>query len=914
MAYPNQQHLLHDQSNRQPSYEYGPDSSPNLYHPQMNPSQQTLTHQPSFNDEKSSLTQHAHPAAGSAYPGDYYSTPASGGVDVYPPRGNAGYPPTPSTFTGSMPSPGGAPSMVSDDDWRRRARPVQRGITRRVKLTQGNFINDYPVPKAISNSIEQKYIQQAIGKQFSHLRYTAATCDPDDFTPENGWKLRTATTGNETELLIAVTYYNEDKVLFARTMHGVMLNIRDICKSSSRFWNGKGAEAGQKGSGWQKIVVCLIFDGIGPCDKNVLDILATVGVYQDGLMKKEVDGKETVAHIFEYTTQLSVDHKPSLVVPTPDAASKTNLVPVQMIFCLKQKNTKKINSHRWLFNAIGRQLDPEVCILIDAGTKPGKRSLYYLWQAFHNNRNLGGACGEIYAMLKGGKKLINPLVAAQNFEYKMSNILDKPLESAFGYVSVLPGAFSAYRFRALQGRPLEQYFHGDHTLADRLGKKGLNGMGIFTKNMFLAEDRILCFELAAKANDAWLLSYVRAAKGETDVPEQAAELISQRRRWLNGSFAASIYATIHFFRFYKSSHNPIRLLMFHVQALFNIFQLIFTWFSLANLWLTFSIIIDLLPHNQIFLFGNEEITHWVNLVLQWIYLGALALQFVLALGNRPKGEQTTYVICFVIFAVLSYYLFVCALLLTMRAFSTLTFKDAPTIMDKFHLLIGGTNGVLLAALVSTYGIYLLASCLYADPWHMLSSFPQYMGLAPSFTNILNVYAFCNLHDVSWGTKGSDKVDALPSVKSSTEKADGENGPTVQDVVRTEEDLDANFKAVVGRAITPWSVTEVPEKPTEDDGNKTFRTRLVSVWMLSNAALSVAIANVNGLNKSLADEEKKQSMYFSKLTPPPHELHVHLLTSPHPFSRHHPLVNLWPFGDSIRRVHILLDEDQHDPLL
>ncbi|KAI9626359.1 hypothetical protein KEM48_010418 [Puccinia striiformis f. sp. tritici PST-130] len=837
MAYPNQQHLLHDQSNRQPSYEYGPDSSPNLYHPQMNPSQQTLTHQPSFNDEKSSLTQHAHPAAGSAYPGDYYSTPASG----------------------SMPSPGGAPSMVSDDDWRRRARPVQRGITRRVKLTQGNFINDYPVPKAISNSIEQKYIQQAIGKQFSHLRYTAATCDPDDFTPENGWKLRTATTGNETELLIAVTYYNEDKVLFARTMHGVMLNIRDICKSSSRFWNGKGAEAGQKGSGWQKIVVCLIFDGIGPCDKNVLDILATVGVYQDGLMKKEVDGKETVAHIFEYTTQLSVDHKPSLVVPTPDAASKTNL----------------INSHRWLFNAIGRQLDPEVCILIDAGTKPGKRSLYYLWQAFHNNRNLGGACGEIYAMLKGGKKLINPLVAAQNFEYKMSNILDKPLESAFGYVSVLPGAFSAYRFRALQGRPLEQYFHGDHTLADRLGKKGLNGMGIFTKNMFLAEDRILCFELAAKANDAWLLSYVRAAKGETDVPEQAAELISQRRRWLNGSFAASIYATIHFFRFYKSSHNPIRLLMFHVQALFNIFQLIFTWFSLANLWLTFSIIIDLLPHITKFF---------------WIYLGALALQFVLALGNRPKGEQTTYVICFVIFAVLSYYLFVCALLLTMRAFSTLTFKDAPTIMDKFHLLIGGTNGVLLAAWCPhTEFSALLASCLYADPWHMLSSFPQYMGLAPSFTNILNVsgsllsdeptqadpfysgLCFCNLHDVSWGTKGSDKVDALPSVKSSTEKADGENGPTVQDVVRTEEDLDANFKAVVGRAITPWSVTEVPEKPTEDDGNKPF----VPAWYLFGCSPTL-----------------------------PYQLP----------SQHHPLVNLWPFGDSIRRVHILLDEDQHDPLL
>lgn len=149
-----------------------------------------------------------------------------------------------------------------------------------------------------------------------------------------------------------------------------------------------------------------------------LDVLATVGVYQDGVMKRKVDGKETVAHIFEYTTQLSVDATPSLIQPHGDDPG--NLVPVQMIFCLKQKNSKKINSHRWLFNAIGRHLQPEICVLIDAGTKPGHKSLYYLWEAFYNNANLGGACGEIHAMIQKGRKLINPLVAAQNFEYKMS--------------------------------------------------------------------------------------------------------------------------------------------------------------------------------------------------------------------------------------------------------------------------------------------------------------------------------------------------------------------------------------------------------------------------------------------------------------------------------------------------------------
>jgi chitin synthase len=164
------------------------------------------------------------------------------------------------------------------------------------------------------------------------------------------------------------------------------------------------------------------------------------------------------------------------------------------------------------------------------------------------------------------------------------------------------------------------------------------------------------------------------------------------------------------------------------------------------------------------------------------------------------------------------------------------------------------------------GIYFIASFLYRDPWHMFSSFFQYLCLAPSFTNVLNVYAFCNLHDVSWGTKGSDKAEALPSVSSS--KSKDADAPVVNDTHKIQEDVDAAFKETVTRAVTQISVKEVPEKPTRDDENKTFRTRLVALWMLSNAGLAIAIENLNGLpnvSNAQADVDhlrSKQNFYFA----------------------------------------------------
>ena len=93
-------------------------------------------------------------------------------------------------------------------------------------------------------------------------------------------------------------------------------------------------------------------------------------------MKNEVNRQPVTAHMFEYTTSFGLD--PDLhfkwvifhhnwVLYRIDERCRypdKGIVPTQIIFLLKERNQKKINSHRWFFNAFGPLLVPNICVLI----------------------------------------------------------------------------------------------------------------------------------------------------------------------------------------------------------------------------------------------------------------------------------------------------------------------------------------------------------------------------------------------------------------------------------------------------------------------------------------------------------------------------------------------------------------------
>ncbi|CAC9886662.1 unnamed protein product [Aureobasidium pullulans] len=595
-----------------------------------------------------------------------------------------------------------------------------------VQLFNGNLVLDCPVPPRLLNQIQ--HAQPPERDEFTHMRYSAATCDPSEFYSERfTLRQKLFAKPRHTELFINIEYMNS--------------------RNSSKTW---GKEA------WKKIVVCVVSDGRAKINPRTRAVLAGLGVYQDGIAKQQVNGKDVTAHIYEYTTQMALELKKGVV------SVKKGNTPVQMLFCLKEKNQKKINSHRWFFQAFGEVLDPNICVLIDAGTKPGKDSIYKLWKAFDLEPMCAGACGEIKAMLDHGKTLINPLVAAQNFEYKMSNILDKPLESAFGFISVLPGAFSAYRFMALQNDktgqgPLEKYFAGEKM-------HGANA-GIFTANMYLAEDRILCFELVSKRNCSWILQYVKSATGETDVPTEMADFILQRRRWLNGSFFAAVYALAHFHQIFRSNHSVGRNFMFMIEFFYQGISMLFAWFAI-------SVQAQLKEHDH----------------------------------------------------------FTFSMLFTNSLFLT-----------------------LIVSMASTYVLYFVASFMFLDPWHMFTSFFQYLLLTPTYINILNVYAFCNTHDITWGTKGDDKPEKLPSAVT---KPGGKVDVTIPS---DDHDLNSQYEEELRVFSTKWTPPEKAPSAAEkhEDYYKGFRSAVVLAWMFCNLALAAVVLNTGGL-----DRVSRSTIYMS----------------------------------------------------
>ncbi|RQM24316.1 hypothetical protein B5M09_001614 [Aphanomyces astaci] len=421
--------------------------------------------------------------------------------------------------------------------------------------------------------------------EFTHMQYTAVrTQDPINFS-RDGYVLRVKECGNDVKVFVTITMYNEPASQLESTLVGLAKGIAYMCEQHGYDY-------------WQHVVISIVADGRSKINPSMLTYLSTLGCFDKPTMVQMSMGIAAEVHLFEATVQM------------PTATDGLFYPPMQVIFALKEANNGKLHSHLWFFNAFCEQLAPKYTVLVDVGTIPAETSVYRLIRSMERNAQIGGVAGEIAV---DRPQFFNPVIAAQHFEYKIANIMDASLQSVFGFIGVLPGAFSAYRYqaiRAIDGEgPLVEYFKSLTASKKELGCV----CWLFVGNMYLAEDRILCFEILARRDCNWTMHYVKDAIASTDVPE-----VIQRRRWLNGSFFAGLFAIWNFGRVWRdTSHSFARKCIFTLQFTYMAVLNVLNWFLLSNLFLAFYYILSLA------LFYRSPVLLRVTLTMYFVLVGSL---------------------------------------------------------------------------------------------------------------------------------------------------------------------------------------------------------------------------------------------------------------------------------------------------
>lgn len=300
-----------------------------------------------------------------------------------------------------------------------------------------------------------------------------------------------------------------------------------------------------------------------------------------------------------------------------------------------------------------------------------------------------------------------------------------------------------------------------------------------------------------------------------------------------------MYSLVHFRQIWYTDHSIARKILLHVEFLYQLLQLLFTYFSLANFYLTFYFIAGSLADPLVDPFGSH-VGLYIFVVLRYICVLLISTQFILSLGNRPQGAKRLYMASMIIYAfIMVYTTFACVYIVVRQV----KIKDDPTA----QLQLGNnvfTN--LIVSIASTVGFYFLMSLLYLEPWHMFTSSAQYFVLLPAYICTLQVYAFCNTHDVTWGTKG-DNV-AKTDLGGAVSRGGGGNGASVELEMPSEQlDIDSGYDEALRNLRDRIEVHSPPtsEAQLQEDYYKSVRTYMVIVWMVANATLAMAISEAYG---------------------------------------------------------------------
>ena len=545
------------------------------------------------------------------------------------------------------------------------------------------------------------------------------------------------------KILCCMTVYNEPAPAVIVSLYALFRNLVCLRRNAEGFQDSEFS-------------VCIIVDGVDRLSGSARRLFSHLGFLTDRadfeidamvmrrrvLRLKDIEAQLNSLSEGEGINRVWVDNlRDSLEAggdPGGGFSPEDAGTGLEVLLCLKRENRGKLDSHWWFFAVICEKIRPDYCVQIDAGTTPRQDAVFNLYRFFEGNPRAGAAASMI--LISRTRAPFALLRAWQFGDVLCQRLLGWPAEVLTGYLSVVPGQFSFLRLRAVLGETPGQ------EAPDRLPCKhpakvpasnyfrGLGRLDAFQSTMFLAEDRILGFEIISRPQNLWKLVYVPSAISVTDPCESLGELLQQRRRWNNSEFACNLWflANIRSLIDSQKRLGDRALLLFRAPILLITCVLEYTLPAL-------SIVFALVLSETCKVCGGfpAELCALAGFLAE--ALAALSLMQIVFFSLERFRSVIKSLFCMT--GTVQVALFAFAILLLFRNGGVLG------------------NSLLFAAIVAAefFSGLLLASM------HSKNAFAGFARVALPFFLLhpmmevqLRTYAFCNFHDLSWGTKGRKK--------------------------------------------------------------------------------------------------------------------------------------------------------------
>jgi len=391
-----------------------------------------------------------------------------------------------------------------------------------------------------------------------------------------------------------------------------------------------------------------------------------------------------------------------------------------MVDLLKDRNLGKLQSHDLFFATICRQLQPTYCFQIDCGTALEPDVLGKLAARMERSPDVAALALRI---LPAAPQPDDGLVVSwQYVDFALQKSIGWPFEMACGYLSVVPGQASVYRWNALEsGGSLGQGLSDDAPLQAYL--RGAETSNPLARLMFLAEDRVIGSHLVMGGGRRWQLGYAPEAGATTDSCPTLAELLRQRRRWRNSALACLVSLFGQWRRYLaRQGWNGRRGWMFSAALAGQLLLALKGFFAPAQLLGLVAVLVSMLSAVRIApAFG----------LIRGIFVAALVGQLILLPVGRTAWRLTN---------------------LPGRVRRAAQLLTSGLLLGGLLLLLP-INAVALLLLAPAAALISLRLTLPAGGIAAIADIPLLPFVYLGMESVLSAYSWWNFNDVSWGTKG-----------------------------------------------------------------------------------------------------------------------------------------------------------------